>query len=211
VDGIVSLAYEGVLYRHGDPVPQLPAGEVSQLTAGSRLSLLSLSDQTAPSPDVVQISNREVASAFRAFAYFASTKVTLPSMVLPIGPTPETSAKATFWDTFYRQLVTSHDADTALALARFEAPGSPHSLFLRHAQGKLFRGAEPTMRKVEHPERLAMQVRGFVEANNQVQALNERYGTLPDYLHDLMSDEKQRQAEVQADLEDWARPEGDKE
>ena len=220
VDGIVSLAYDGVLYRHGDPVPEVSAAEVSQLLAGSRLSLLSLTPQAVSSPDVAEIAGRDVVSVYRAFACFAASRVTLPSMVVPIGPTPNEAATKTFWDTFYRGLAATHDAEKALASARHEVPESPHSLFLRHAQGKLFRSADPVRRSaeglerrsMESPERLAMLVRGFAEANTQAEAIKQRYGgELPDYLRDLLSNQQEHQASIEADLEAWARPEGDQE
>lgn len=207
-DGVVSLAYEGVLYVHGERRPEMSAYELSELLSGKRVSVIGLTSQDYSNPDVMDVSGRQVVSAYRAFACFASSKIPLPSIMTPIGPS-EPRIASEFWKTFYSHLGASHRLDRALAEAKFAAPASPCALFLRHPFGKLFRSAASLSFSPSAPERMANDLKKSIDATQQVRALGEKYGELPEYLSRFAQEESEHQKSIEADLDQWSTPEGD--
>lgn len=202
-DGIVSLAYEGVLYDHGDWVsPELTAPRTSSLLSGSRVSVIGLSVQDHD-PDTMKVQGRHVASAYRAFARYASARVALPSIVAPIGPTDDQLA-SDFWAAFYQAVGTTHRLDTSLAQARQKAPESTFALFLRHTQGKLFRSVD-RRRGPERPELLHSELRTSHEGMQRLDTLRGKYGTLPDYLEAFAEGQGERQKSIEDSLAVWSQ------
>ena len=207
-DGIVSLAYEGVLYQYGDQRPELSAHELSEHLRGSRVSVIGLTAQTGANPDVMNVNSREVVSVYRAFACFGSSRVPLPSITAPLGPT-QPARDVEFWRAFYTHLGGSHDLERALAEARYAAPAAPYALFLRHAHRKLFRTATTPFPAAHAPERMAFDLSKSLEVTTQVRALSEKYGSLPAYLSRFAEQETEHQKTIEAELDVWSRPEGD--
>lgn len=207
-DGVVSLAYEGVLYRHGDQRPEHSAHEVSERLRGSRVTVIGLTAQQYSHPDMIEVSGREVVSAYRAFACFAASRVPLPSILAPLGPA-QSDVEFRFWRTFYTQLGDCYRLDRALAEARYATPSSTHALFLRHGHHKLFRTAATRFVPERPPQRLALDLRNSINATSQVHALGEKYGALPDYLQLFAKEETEHQKAIEEELDVWSRPEGD--
>jgi hypothetical protein len=206
-DGVVSLAYEGLLYLHGDARPELSAHEISHALRGSRVCVLSLTEENYAHPDLMDVGGREVVSVYRAFTSLSSARVPLPSMVSPLGPVAADLAER-FWRGFYTGLGQTHRLDGALAGGRQSAPGSTFAFFARHFLGKLFRASQA--RAVpDRPERMATALRSSQAGTEQLRSLGEKYSALPDYLHRFMEAEGVRQKTIEAQLEEWARPEED--
>jgi hypothetical protein len=186
----------------------MSAYEFSEHVTGKRLSVVGLTSQDYSHPDIMDVSGREVVSVYRAFACFASSRLSLPSIMAPIGPS-EPSIATEFWKAFYTELGQSHRLDRALAQGRFAAPPSPFALFLRHPFKKLFRLPRAEALPSYAPEQMAVDLKSSIDATQQLEALEKRYGELPEYLSRFAKEETERQKSIEAELENLAAPEGD--
>jgi hypothetical protein len=196
-DGTVSLAYEGVLIGSDDPEP-LTAPELADIFRGSRVSVLAL---TSPFPAVERPStdpsnsSDTVVTVFRAFAYLASSRVRLPSVIAPVGPTTKEIASL-FWKTFYTNFGMAQRLDASFAAAKQAAPASTYALFQRHSHGKLFRDVEAAS-SIPSPARMAVDLESSLDLSKRLQALTAKYGSLPDYVSSFAQEETQRRQTIE--------------
>jgi hypothetical protein len=211
-DGIVSLAYEGVLYLpHEDPYCQgveIWAGELSSLLAGSRVSLISLTE-TVTDPDTMQIGRYEVPSAYRAFAYLArSYYQPLPNIIVPLGPA-ETSMIHSFWSAVYDQLASSLSVEEAVAAGRWQAP-VPMALFLRQNLKHTFhRLREDEDAPATDPNQVSKELQISYDMVDKLESIKTHYGELPDSVTDFLAEESARQERLESDLDPWMGSEGE--
>lgn len=208
-DGIVSSAYEGILYFHGgrSTSPELSPGELSSMLRGSRVSMLTLSEQQYNSPDVINIGGQLVPSVYRAFAYLASSRLPLPSMVVPLGPL-EPSDMHEFWNKFYNNLGETFSVQRAIARTRIRNYPAPAGLFLRHLHEVLFR-RQSAVAKSSQPDPSAIGAELQVSQNviQQLKANRDLYGSLPESVSKFIESESARQEDLTTALDPWLTPE----
>lgn len=208
-DGVVSSAYEGILYFHGgrSTSPELSPGELSSMLRGSRVSLLTLSEQQYKSPDVIDIGGQLVPSVYRAFAYLASSRLPLPSMVVPFGPL-EPSDMHAFWNNFYNNLGETLSVQRAIARSRIRDYPAPAGLFLRHLHEVLFR-RQSAATKSSQPDPSAIGAELQVSQNviQQLKANRDLYGSLPESVSKFIESESARQEDLTTALDPWLTPE----
>jgi hypothetical protein len=205
-DGVVSLAYEGILYLSADaPASEtglLYAGDLSRTLNGSRVSLLSLSEPAGPNPDLVQIGRYQVPSAYRAFAYLAHSPRSLPSMVLPLGP-HDPYVLHNFWADFYKCLVDSLSVEEAMSKARLAASNAM-ALFLRQNESKTFQRLDATE---QAPAIDPSQTRSVLQQSHdtvdRLEQLKKKHGTLPPSIEKFIDEEGQRQKGMESELNEW--------
>jgi hypothetical protein len=202
-DGSISLAYEGVLSCSLTNEEAISAPELSRILLGSRISLLALSATDLPPTHTLDAP----ASVYRAFAYFASSKVQLPSMVVPIGPNTE-SGLPLFWSVFYSSFGSTHRLDEAFAAAKHAVRASTFALFLRHSHGKLFRKVDAA-ESIPSPAQMATDLQFSLDFNERLRVLGAKYGELPDYVNSYAHKENQRRQNIEAELEKWTPAEGE--
>jgi hypothetical protein len=209
VDGIVTAAYEGVLYFHGNPSPELPASELSTLLKGSRVSVLGLTEADTSNPDVIQIGPYEVPSAFRAFAYLGRSPLPLPNLVIPLGPHLPHQLEW-FWHNFYANIGESLKVEQAMASARAAIPKpetTAMALFLHQDLQHTFHRLEPTeSTPLVDPLQANADLQQSLNMVSQLNLLKEKYGDLPESVQKFVRTESIRQAKLQADLEPWVNP-----
>ncbi|HLM60412.1 MAG TPA: CHAT domain-containing protein [Pyrinomonadaceae bacterium] len=223
-DGVVSRAYEGILYFHGfhsenssqsysyqqqPDSPQLSPNELSTLLGNSRVSVLCLTEQDYSNPDLVEIAGREVPSVYRAFAYLGGSPLLLPSIVAPLGPLKEEQGRR-FWSEFYRQLTETFNLSQAVKHAR-EMPNHsslPVALFLRHLQNVLFRRETAEKRQSEvDPVHLGASLQLSNELVTQLKAHADLYGDSSEGISLFLENEEKRQAVMSEQLEPWLKSE----
>jgi hypothetical protein len=207
-DGMVSSAYEGVLYFHEgkDPSEEISPGELSALLRSSRANLLCLTNNDYSSPDMVQMGDWVVPSAYRAFAYLGSSRLALPSIVAPLGPL-EPSMLYKFWKDFYQELSGSFNLHKAMAKALTGAMPLPMALFLRHRQETLFRHGDTTDRTKADPAQLGTALQLSQSLIEQLKEYNEIYGSLPESVNTFISNESARQQDLSSALDEYLTPE----
>jgi hypothetical protein len=210
-DGYPTLAYDSVLYFHGEATPELPAVELSGLLRGSRVAVLGMTSARTINPDLLQISHRQVPAVYRAFAYLGGSDLPLPSMVLPLGPT-EDGRLGAFWGGFYAALSETLSVEDAMARGRDasigpgEIPPTPMALFLRHRHGRLFRrDAAP---RSDSPREAPSQLYNEFEISKAlVSRLNATIkaqpGAAPEGALEFLASEPAHQDRLLADLEPW--------
>jgi hypothetical protein len=212
-DGVISLAYEGILYVRDERAPEIAPGELSMLLRGSRVTLLNL---TPPSnidnPDQVQIGGYMVPSAYRAYAYLGTSRFTLPSMVVPLGPLMQWQL-APFWREFYTGLGETLAIDEAMQRGlRADPAAVPVALFLRHTHRHLFRAnTQPGPERsgeYSEPTEISAHLEVSRNAVDRLTALRQQYGKLPGDVEAYLSSESTRQQELEAKLEPWVQLEG---
>jgi len=208
-DGVVSSAYEGILYFHGgrSTSPELSPGELSSILRGSRVSMLTLSEQQSASPDVINIGGRLVPSVYRAFAYLASSRLPLPTMVVPLGPL-EPSDMHAFWNNFYFHLGESLSVQRAMARTRIRNYPAPAGLFLRHLHEVLFRRQPAAARSSQaDPNAIGTELQLSHDVVEQLKAHSELYGPLPESVSKFIESESARQGDLEEALVPWLTPE----
>ena len=221
-DGIVSLAYEGILYFHGydlagDSGPmesqqrehkrQISPGELNASLRGCRASVLCLTEQDYSSPDSMEIAGQLVPSVYRAFASLGSSRLSLPSVVAPLGPLKEGHLE-NFWRDFYTKLAETLSLVRAFSSAQTKSIRLPVALFLRHPHEFLFRrasGGSP-LPDIE-PNRVGAALQFSHELVEQLKAHSELYGSLPDSVSEFISSEEKRQEGLSEQLAPWLKPE----
>lgn len=214
-DGIVSLAYEGILYVHGveqqmsaqsssvfesPDAGQISPGELTALLRNSRASVLCLTEQDYSNPDLTQIGSYDAPSAYRAFACLGSSRLALPNIVAPLGPLMDYQTTR-FWSDFYRNLAETFNLQQAVVRARSENVPLPVALYLRNSLDVLFR-REEHQPEVD-PVHLDADLRLSRDVVSQLKAHSELYGELPESLNEFLNSEEQRQESLSADLEPW--------
>jgi hypothetical protein len=210
-DGVVSGALEGSLY---DPwvAPDratLPAGELSQLLASSRVVVLALSPAANPDPELQRIRGHNVLSAYRCFTYLGTSTARLPTVLAPLGPIPD-DQMAHFWIEFYERMSSSWDLTESLRHAQSKFQFSvPIALFSRHAGGKLFQARlQPD---ADARQLLARRVE-LLNSEHLTRALDQirsKYGLeLPESVNTLFKKESGRQQKLRGDLDAWTKLEG---
>lgn len=223
-DGAATLGYEGVLFLPGenarDSVEQsaaqagsgwqpLASRELSALCRGSRVCVLGLSTPGSPSPDTIDIGGKQVPSAYRAFAQFASTRLPLPSIVAPLGPQPG-SLKGDFWVDFYQGLAKSLSLEDAMAAGRRGKPPVAMALYLRHPYGRLFRRT-PLERGAAQdfsPNQVGAELQLSREVVDRLTALSAQYPELPASIKGIIDAESKQQQEMSEQLESWVNLQG---
>lgn len=208
-DGVVSSALEGILYDHDTRRDQseLSPGELSRVLADSRVVLLALSQTDYGNPDIHYLANRPVLSAYRAFAYLGGSSQQLPSILAPLGPIPDDDMRR-FWETFYTELISTWHLTESLRRAQnsFSFP-LPMALFCRHAGGKLFQRLQPEEASARRPVRLRSDILRSERLTNDLSALSEKYGELPESVQRLFNEEEERQTSLREKLDSWIKAE----
>lgn len=206
-DGTVSLAYEGIL-RLGDPSTksklELAPSELSALLRGSRLSILGLTEQESSSDKTIVIGSYAVPSAYRAFVYLGNSRLPLPNIVAPLGPLDDWQMNQ-FWYGFYSSLAATLKIEEAMASGR-SGGSMAMALFLRQQHRRTFQRLEPTH---EAPEVDPNQVFADLQVSSamvaQLRALGDRYGELPDTVHQFIDSESKRQEQLTTALSPWTQ------
>lgn len=215
-DGVVSSAYEGILYFHGgrSTSPEISPGELSALLRSSRASVLCLSEQDYSNPDTIPIGGQLVPSVYRAFACLASSRLPLPTMVVPLGPLQQPDLHA-FWSSFYAGLGETLSVHHAMARSQLKGFPPPVAVFMRHVHETLFRrkpaarrGAINQPRAIEpDPAAIGAELQLSHELLEQLKAHNKTYGSLPDSVNKFIEKESARQGDLAASLDPWLNPE----
>jgi hypothetical protein len=201
-DGIISLAYEGLLYFSNTKSPDLSASELSQILSGSRVSVLCLTEPAGLSPDMVWIGRYQVPSAYRAFAYLARCNRPLPNIVAPLGP-HEYWQTNQFWQIFYTRLSESLSVEEAVIGGRMSMP-MVMALFLRQNLKQTFhRLATPNQVPAVDPRQISQNLQQSYDLVSQLNEIKEQFGSLPDSLTSFIIEESSRQARLEADLDPW--------
>jgi hypothetical protein len=208
-DGVVSSAYEGILYFHGgrSTSPEISPGELSAMLRGSRATVLGLTEQDYSSPDTIEMGGQLVPSVYRAFAYLGSSRLPLPSVVAPLGPlkTDETNL---FWKNFYSGLAETYNLHNAITRAQSGRLPLPIALFLRHPHEVLFRRRPVTDAPLEaDPTQIGAALQLSHELIEQLKAHNEEYGSLPAGVSEFIESESARQESLTTALDPWLTPE----
>lgn len=205
-DGSVSLAYEGVLNSFPTDEPGLSAAELSDIVRGSRLTVMGF---TAINQAELNPSSEAggVVAVYRAFAYLASSRVRLPSIVAPVGPT-DPMVSQQFWTTFYSTLGQQHRLDASFAIAKQATRASTFALFFRHSHGKLFRQIAEDA-PVPSPARMATDLQSSLDLSERLQSLTAKYGPLPDYVNSFAVEEKERRHTIETELNKWTATEAE--
>jgi hypothetical protein len=214
-DGIVSLAYEGILYVHGverqisaqssgsfdsSDAHQISPSELTALLRNSRATVLCLTEQDYSIPDMTKIAGYDVPSAYRAFACLGGSRLALPNIVAPLGPLRDYQTTR-FWSEFYRNLSQTFNLQQAVARARSESVPLPVALYLRNSLDVLFR-REEHQPEVD-PVQLDAALRLSRDVVSQLKAHSELYGELPESINKFLDSEEQRQENLSAELEPW--------
>jgi hypothetical protein len=215
-DGIVSLAYEGILYFHGldsqsavspssfqssvGGESQISPGELTVLLQNSRVSLLCLTEQDYSNPDLVQIGSYKVPSAYRAFTYLGGSRLALPNVVAPLGPLMDHQTNR-FWGEFYKNLSETFNLSQAVTRARSENTPLPVALYLRSSLDVLFR-REEHQPEVD-PVHLDAALRLSRDVVSQLKAHSAMYGELPESVSEFLNSEETRQKSLSEELEPW--------
>lgn len=208
-DGIVSSAYEGILYFHGgrSTSPEISPGELSAMLRGSRASVLSLTKQEYSSPDMVNIGGQLVPSAYRAFACLASSRLPLPTMVVPLGPLPPPDMHE-LWKNFYTGLGETLNLQKAMSRTQIRGFPAPMAVFLRHLHEVLFRRRTPTDQPLKaDPTTIGAELQLSKQLVENLKAHNEAYGSLPDSVSKFLESESVRQEGLATALDPWLTPE----
>jgi len=206
-DGIVSSAYEGVLYFHGgrSTSPEISPGELSAILRGSRVSVLSLTAQKYSNPDTMTIAGVVVPSAYRAFAYLGSSRLLLPSIVTPLGPLQDHQVDS-FWSTFYNTVAETLSLQKGMLSGRATGGPMPIALFLRHPYEVLFRRRGPAAAPDEaDPSQIGAALQLSHELVAQLKAHNEAYGSLPESVNKFIESESIRQQGLATALDPWLK------
>ena len=223
-DGAATVGYDGVLFLPGENATHgmeqteaadgsgwqpLASREFSALCRGSRVSLLGLSAPGSPSPDTIAIGGKQVPSAYRAFAQFASTRLALPSIVAPLGPQPG-SLKGDFWVDFYRGLAKSLSLEDAMAAGRRGKPPVATALFLRHPYGRLFRRTlvERGTAQDFSPNQVGAELQLSREVVDRLNALSAQYPELPASIKGFIDEENKQQQAMSEQLDSWVNLQG---
>jgi hypothetical protein len=203
-DGIVSTAYEGILYLLNTTSPELGAAELSDCLKGSRVRVLALTETQSGSSDVIPIGGRDVRSAFRAFAYLGRSPAPLPNIVAPLGP--HSNHIASFWMEFYRGLAETLEIEQAMARGRqaVKPEAAAVALFLRQNARRTFHQLEAEESPpVLEPTQMKVDLQQSRELVGQFNALRTQFGDLPESVKRLLDTENKRQAKLEASLERW--------
>lgn len=207
-DGVVSSAFEGILYFHGgrSTSPEISPGELSALLRGSRVSVVSLSEQNYSDPDVVNIGGQLVPSVYRAFSALASSRLPLPTMVAPLGPLKPDDMKF-FWTNFYNGLGDTLSLQKTMARTVIGNYPAPVAVFLRHPLEVLFRRRSQTRAKSATPPADPNVIGADLQLSNdlvaQLKAHGELYGSLPESVSKFIESESVRQEGLSSTLEPW--------
>jgi hypothetical protein len=204
-DGIVSLAYDGTLYFHGAKTPELDADELASSLLPTSTVCLGLSSTYVMNPDLVQISGRDVPSAYRAFAYLARANQSLPTMVTPLAPADLTAAMQ-FWRAFYSKLVATLSIEQAMAEARKQAP-LPVALHLRHPGEQQFRrrsaleAADAAFSAA--PGELGAELELSQRLVQRLEKITTRSSNIRTDLKEFLQQEKSHQSRLSSQLAPW--------
>jgi hypothetical protein len=215
-DGIVSLAYEGILYvpdhfQLRDPTsPKIPPSELSGLLRGSRVRVLALSPPQG-NPDVVPIGGYLAPSAHRAFSYLGRSSLPLPSIVAPLGPLDD-QVLFKFWDGYYRGLGETLRIEEAMAQGQLDVWGEKYdpiamALFLRQPHQYLFRRRPPTGRTTEEdPTQVQVQLEVSQDLVARLRVMGTHYDELPENVTKFIDRESARQERLATELDPWLQP-----
>lgn len=206
-DGVSTSALEGILYDHGrgDDEAELPSGELSRILSGSRVTLLCLSPARYSDPDTQPIGGRNVLSVYRAFAYLGNAPLPLPTILAPLGPTPDPETHR-FWETFYDTLSRSWNLIESLRAAQSTFPFSlPLALFCRHAGGKVFERVDALALPGEEPTALRADLIQSEQLTHELKVIDAKYKDLelPESVRRLLDHEKVRQTHLRSTLDPW--------
>lgn len=209
-DGVVSSAYEGVLYFHGgrSTSPELTPRELSSILHGSRVSVLGLTGQEYSDPDTMPLGEWQVPSVYRAFAYLGGSRLPMPSVVAPLGPMPPQGLHH-FWSKFYAGLADTYSLHRAMVRAQKGAMPTPVALFLRNPHAVLFRrvsGASKSAVPDVDPTQIGAELQLSHELVEQLKVNSEQYGGLPASVSAFIADESERQASLSSALDPWLTP-----
>jgi hypothetical protein len=203
-DGFTSMASDGVLYFHGAPDPELAALELAACLRPSRVVFLGLSSTLILNPDVAQIGGREAPSVYRAFAYFATADLPLPTTLAPLAPA-DVDAAMRFWRTFYSQLVTTLSIEQAVGAGRKAGP-LPVALYLRHPQEQQFRRRsflEAATSRAAAPSQLGTELEISQRLVGRLKNIKTRSGELLTGVEEFVRKEKAHQEQLLDQLAPW--------
>lgn len=203
-DGVISLASDGLLYLHDPERPELSASEYSATLRNSGPPLLALTSPASTTPDLVEMGSRFVPSVYRAFAYFASSPVRLPSIVTPLGPLGQHLRP--FWHDFYTALTQTLSVEEAMGRARENKPPLPIALFLRHSQGTLFQRQEleSDLPLSTPPTAIETELQISQSVTERLNTIAKQYG-LPNSVNDFLRQEQVHQERLGSELDPWTQ------
>ena len=206
-DGVSTSALEGILYDHGrgDEEPELSSGELFRILSGSRVTLLCLSPADYSNPDVQTLGGRTVLSVYRAFAYVGNAPLPLPTILAPLGPTPD-SETLRFWETFYDTLSRSWNLIESLRAAQSNFQFSlPMALFCRHAGGKVFERVDALAPPEREPTALRVDLLQSEQLTRELKVIDAKYKDLelPESVRRLLDHENVRQTHLRSTLDPW--------
>jgi hypothetical protein len=204
-DGIASLAYDGILYFHGASSPELAAQELASSLRPTRTVCLAFSSTYVLNPDLVQISGRDVPSAYRAFAYLASADLPLPTIMAPLAPA-DFAAAMQFWRAFYSRLAATLSIEQGAANARKEAPLAV-ALYMRHPCEQQFRRRSAVESAlpgaVDAPSELGAELEVSERLVQRLQKITAHSSRTLTGVHEFLQKEKVHQERLSSQLAPW--------
>jgi hypothetical protein len=178
-------------------------GELSQALRGSRVTVIGLTPPHGREGQAIQLAGYRVPSVYRAFALLGASRLELPTVLAPFGPT-EARQEGDFWRGFYRSLGETHCVEEAMGHGLASQPAPPIALFLRHNLGRLFRRVKDAPRSdVVEPSQLSADLKTSHELVDRLRSMEKEYGTLPKSVSEFVARESVRQEQLSADLQPW--------
>ncbi len=203
-DGIVSLAYEGILYLPGATPPELPPRELSSLLGTSRVTVLSIA-QAPGLPDGLPLGGHTVPSFYRATAYLGRSPLPLPTIVAPIGPNEEWQL-VPFWANFYHALESTLEVETAMSGGPAGQPPIAMAIYLRQSARRTFLRVEPQQVEVNFsPIQIQGDLLNSRQTVTELKNFESQYGELPDSVKQFLKAEDVRQSKLASDLSPWLK------
>jgi hypothetical protein len=205
-DGVVSLAYEGVLRfesttNHSSLHIDIAPGELASLLSGSRVGVLCLTPKMSLS-STLTLAGNIVPSVFRAFAFLGSAHHRLPTIVAPTGPIADFHLTR-FWSTFYQMLNQTLEVERAVNAAQMAGALMPIALFLRQQQHKTFQRTSAGDDLEPNPAELSRALQSSRHLTEQLGALRDVVGELPESVRAFLLEENEHQERLSSQLDPW--------
>ncbi|MBV9924083.1 MAG: hypothetical protein JOZ96_03515 [Acidobacteria bacterium] len=181
-------------------------GQLSALTRGSRITVLSLSVPKTDDSDPGRMDGYLLPSVYKSFAGLGNSNLPLPNLVAPIGATTDEQLTQ-FWQNFYTRLAEKGSVEEAMAEGQKGALAVPMALFLRQRLGREFvmleaGGAEPADKD---PLQLNAELQATRNLMERLRKIDSKYKDLQDNITDtdIVKEESVRQAQLESELTTW--------
>jgi len=198
VSASVTTSYDGVLEFPGSSAPPVTSAELTSHLRGSRVRLIGLTPP-AEDPSALMQGPYLKASAYRAFAYFATSPYPIPTFVAPVGPMDDAQVLG-FWTTFYQELGRSLEIEVSMAAA-LRHRIVPVGLFLRQLQTATFKpvAEQPAI----DPSAIEADLTSSAALLKQYEELGAQLGVKSKQFSKVVSTEHARQERLHENVSQW--------